>query len=111
MPGRVKTRLQPAFTPSEAARLAAASLEDTLATVRSCRAGRRILAWEGDPSVVARFLRGDWSAAGNTQPRLSAAFAAALADPADEPALLIGMDTPQVTASCSTWIGREPMPF
>ena len=37
VPGRVKTRLQPVFTPGEAARLAAASLEDTLATVRSCR--------------------------------------------------------------------------
>lgn len=33
VPGRVKTRLTPPFTPEEAAELAAASLADTLGTV------------------------------------------------------------------------------
>ena len=95
--GRVKTRLHPAFTPSEAARLAAASLQDTLATVRSCRAGRRILAWEGDPASWRDSFEVIGQPRGTLNRRLSAAFAAALSVPADEPALVIGMDTPQVT--------------
>ena len=48
VPGRVKTRLQPVFSAGQAARLAAAALEDTVAAVRRCGATRRILAWEGD---------------------------------------------------------------
>ena len=94
--GRVKTRLCPPCTPGQAARLARAALEDTLAAadgVRSC--GRRVLVLDGAPGpwlppgweVVAQ--RGDGLAA-----RLAAAFACA-----GGPALLVGMDTPQVTAA------------
>ena len=49
--GKVKTRLCPPCLPSEAAGLAAASLDDTLAAVRACRAGRRILAVDGAPGA------------------------------------------------------------
>jgi rSAM/selenodomain-associated transferase 1 len=93
VPGRVKTRLTPPFTPAEAARLAAAALADTLAAVRSCGASRRVLVLDGEPGswipdgfeVVPQ--RGDGLAE-----RLAAAF-----DDAAGPAFLVGMDTPQVT--------------
>ncbi|MDJ0382582.1 DUF2064 domain-containing protein [Streptomyces sp. G-G2] len=93
LPGRVKTRLTPPFTPEEAAALAEASLRDTLAAVAATPAARRVLVLEGRPGpwlptgfdVVAQ-------CAGTLDERLAAAFAGC-----DGPALLIGMDTPQVT--------------
>ena len=95
VPGRVKTRLCPPCTPAEAAGLAQAALQDTLdAAARSIRAGRRIVVLDGEPGqwlpdgfeVIAQ--RGD-----GLDERLAAAFA-----DVGEPAFLIGMDTPQVTA-------------
>ncbi|MHC3469643.1 TIGR04282 family arsenosugar biosynthesis glycosyltransferase [Streptomyces sp. 7R007] len=92
-PGRVKTRLTPPFTPQEAAALAQAALADTLDTVARTPARRRVLVLEGEP--------GPWlppgfevvrQCAGTLDERLAAAFAGC-----DGPALLIGMDTPQVT--------------
>jgi rSAM/selenodomain-associated transferase 1 len=92
--GRVKTRLTPPCTPTDAAALAAAALADTLAAVaRARRAGRRVLVLDGEPGPwVPRGFevlpqRGDGLAA-----RLAAAFC-----DAGGPGLLIGMDTPQVT--------------
>jgi rSAM/selenodomain-associated transferase 1 len=94
VPGRVKTRLTPPCTPAQAARLAAAAIEDTFAAVLAARgAGRRIVVLDGEPGawIPAGFevipQRGDGLAA-----RLAAAFA-----DVGGPALLIGMDTPQVT--------------
>lgn len=93
LPGRVKTRLTPPFTPAEAAALAEAALADTLAAVAATPAGRRVLVLEGRP--------GPWlppgfevlpQAAGTLDERLAAAFGSCAG-----PALLIGMDTPQVT--------------
>jgi rSAM/selenodomain-associated transferase 1 len=95
-PGRVKTRLCPPCTPGQAARLAAASLADTLAAVRATPARRRVLVVAGTLAAVPAGLdllpqRGDGLAE-----RLAAAFLdTALAG---EPSFLIGMDTPQVTA-------------
>ena len=101
VPGRVKTRLSPAFTPGEAAQLASAALVDTFTAVRASAAPVKVLAWDGDPD--------DWRAgfALVRQPsddlagRLEAAFAdtfdQVLAEGRpDDGALLIGMDTPQV---------------
>ena len=92
--GRVKTRLTPPCSPADAAALAAAALADTLAAVaRSRRAGRRVLVLDGEPGpwiprgVDVLPQRGDGLAA-----RLAAAFCEV-----GGPALLIGMDTPQVT--------------
>jgi rSAM/selenodomain-associated transferase 1 len=92
--GRVKTRLCPPCTPGEAAALASAALADTLAAAsRTVRAARRVLVLDGDggdwipPGFDVVAQRGDGLAA-----RLDAAFA-----DAGGPALLIGMDTPQVT--------------
>ncbi|MER6308283.1 DUF2064 domain-containing protein [Streptomyces sp. NPDC001657] len=94
VPGRVKTRLTPPYTPAEAARLAAAALHDTLLAVRAMPARRRTVVLDGRP--------GDWlpdgfevrpQCAGGLDERLAAAFAAS-----PGPTLLLGMDTPQVTA-------------
>ncbi|WP_241480352.1 TIGR04282 family arsenosugar biosynthesis glycosyltransferase [Nocardiopsis halotolerans] len=94
VPGRVKTRLTPEYSPREAAEVAEAALADTLHTVRSLPARRRLLVLEGRP--------GPWlpdsgfevvpQSGGGLDERLAHAFAAC-----SGPSLLIGMDTPQVT--------------
>jgi uncharacterized protein len=90
--GAVKTRLCPPLTPGQAANVAEAALADTLVAVSETPARARVLALDGLP--------GPWLPAGFEvvpQPggglgrRLAAAFAAV-----DPPALLVGMDTPQV---------------
>lgn len=109
LPGRVKTRLTPPFTPQEAAALAQAALTDTLRAVAATPATRRVLVLDGTP--------GPWlppgfdvvrQCPGGLDARLADAFAGA-----DGPALLIGMDTPQVTpelltvdfADCDAYFG------
>lgn len=108
-PGRVKTRLTPPFTPHEAASLAEASLADTLSAVAATPATRRVLVLDGVPGpwlppgfdVVAQ-------CAGGLDERLADAFGRC-----DGPAVLIGMDTPQVTprllgvdfGDCDAWFG------
>jgi rSAM/selenodomain-associated transferase 1 len=92
-PGRVKTRLTPPYTPEQAAALAEAALADTLAVVAACPARRRVLVLDGRPG---RWLPGGIEVVpqegGGLDERLAAAFARC-----EGPALLIGMDTPQVT--------------
>ncbi len=99
VPGRVKTRLTPPFSPADAAALAEASLSDTLAAVLRTDVARRVLALEGAPGpwlprgfdVIAQ--RG-----GGLDERITHALTDACAiDPL--PVVLIGMDTPQVTPS------------
>ncbi|GAA3497920.1 DUF2064 domain-containing protein [Streptomyces albogriseolus] len=108
-PGRVKTRLTPPFTPEEAAALAEAALADTLDAVARTPARRRVLVLDGSPG---RWLPAGVEVvpqcAGGLDERLAGAFAGC-----DGPALLIGMDTPQVTpellavdfADCDAWFG------
>ncbi|MET9535163.1 MULTISPECIES: TIGR04282 family arsenosugar biosynthesis glycosyltransferase [unclassified Streptomyces] len=113
-PGRVKTRLTPPCTPQQAAHIAEAALRDTLTAVLDCPARRRILVLEGAP--------GKWlppgievvpQSGGGLDERLAAAFALCTG-----PALLVGMDTPQLTpallepalgpggwTSCDAWFG------
>ncbi|WP_392840614.1 DUF2064 domain-containing protein [Streptomyces sp. LN500] len=114
LPGLVKTRLTPPFTPAEAAQLAEAALSDTLRTVLSLPARRRVLVLDGRPGpwlppgieVVAQCT-------GQLDERLAAAFGGCAG-----PALLIGMDTPQITTAdltpalspdawdgCDAWFG------
>lgn len=93
MPGQVKTRLCPPFTPVQAAELARAALLDTLDAVLAAPATRRVLALEGAPH--------SWVPAGfEVLPQrgtgLDDRIANAIA-PIATPVLVIGMDTPQVT--------------
>ncbi|GAA3032310.1 TIGR04282 family arsenosugar biosynthesis glycosyltransferase [Streptosporangium longisporum] len=97
VPGRVKSRLTPPFTPAQAAGLAEAALADTLECVAATPATQRVLALEGlpgpwlPPGFVVIPQRG-----GGLDERLAAAFADAhRLRPG--PAVLIGMDTPQIT--------------
>ncbi|MEU6140199.1 DUF2064 domain-containing protein [Streptomyces sp. NPDC047081] len=109
LPGRVKTRLTPPFSPAEAASLAEAALADSLAAVAATPATRRVLVLDGAP--------GPWlppgfevvrQCPGGLDERLADAFAHCTG-----PALLIGMDTPQVTpelltvdfADCDAYFG------
>ncbi len=94
VPGRVKTRLTPPYTPAQAAELAEAALRDTLDAVARTPARRRVLVLDGRP--------GPWlpagfevmpQAPGGLDERLAAAFAACHGGPA----VLVGMDTPQIT--------------
>ena len=93
--GAVKTRLSPPCTTEQAATLATAALLDTLVAVAATPNVEPVLVLDGDPgpwmhaafAVVAQRGRG-------LDERLAAAF-----DDAGGPALLIGMDTPQVTPS------------
>lgn len=104
VPGRVKTRLCPPFTPEQAADLARAALADTLDAVAATPATARTLCLAGSP--------GPWLPAGFTvigqrgdglDERLAAAF-----DDAHRgrPQVLIGMDTPQVTPALLARAGR-----
>ena len=98
VPGKVKTRLVPPCTYEQAATLAAAALTDTLHTLLLVPARRRVLVLDGQP--------GPWlppgfeivpQQGGLLDERLAWAFAAVRG-----PALLVGMDTPQVTPDLLT---------
>jgi uncharacterized protein len=95
VPGRSKTRLTPPCTPEQAAALAEAALRDTLDAVAAASAGRRVIALEGAP--------GDWLPDGfeviaQRGRRLDERLAHAFEDVGGS-ALVIGMDTPQVSAA------------
>lgn len=95
IPGRVKTRLHPQLSFDEAADVAALLIADTLAAVQPLPTTRRILLFDGvhtpagseDYDVVPQ-------ASGGLDERLAAIF-----DEVSGPTVLIGMDTPQLTAA------------
>ena len=92
--GRVKTRLTPPLTPEGAAAVATAAIEDTLATVRAVPVARRVLVLDGAYAAAGFEMQPQCD--GPMDLRLGAAFDdAAAASPL--PALLVGMDTPQLT--------------
>ena len=94
VPGRVKTRLTPPCNPEQAAALARAAIEDTLAAALAVEnVTRRVLVLDGSP--------GPWLPSGfDVVPQrgdgLAERLACAFAD-VGGPAFLVGMDTPQVT--------------
>jgi rSAM/selenodomain-associated transferase 1 len=93
-PGNSKTRLCPPCRPEQAARLAAAALADTLDVVRGTPAGRRVLVLDGD---ARRWRRPGLEIIPQRGAGLAERLANAFAD-VGEPALLVGMDTPQLSA-------------
>ena len=94
VPGTTKTRLCPPLTHAQAADVARGALQDTLAAVLATSASRRVIALDGEPGrwcdrfevVAQRGTRQD--------ERIASAF-----EDVGGPAVLIGMDTPQVTPS------------
>lgn len=91
--GQVKTRLCPPCTLTQAASLAEAALRDTLEAVAATPAARRLLALDGP---LGPWLPDGFDVVpqceGGLDERLAHAFSGV-----DGPALLVGMDTPQVT--------------
>jgi uncharacterized protein len=101
-PGRSKTRLCPPCTPEQAAALAEAALRDTLAAVAAAPARRRIVALDGAPGswLPPGFeLMAQWGE--GLGERLGHALQAA-----GGPALVVGMDTPQVTPDMLAFAGQ-----
>jgi len=101
MPGRSKTRLTPPCTPADAAAIAQAALEDTL---RAAEQASDSPMPRLSPMLALDGPAGDWlppgiavvaQAPGSLSERIAAAF-----DAAGGPALLIGMDTPQISPAC-----------
>jgi uncharacterized protein len=98
LPGRVKTRLTPEFTPAAAAALAAAAIADTLTAVAQADVTRRVLVLDGQPGpwLPPSFVSGNFEVwpqvKGGLADRLAGAFAAV-----SGPCFLVGMDTPQLT--------------
>lgn len=104
LPGKVKTRLTPALSPEGAARVASASLADTLSTVRALPAERRVLFFDGD--VVPESAEGFdvlHQPGGGLDERLGFLF-----DAIDGPLLLVGMDTPQVSTDALAPVFDRP---
>lgn len=92
--GRSKTRLCPPCSPAQAAAVAEAALADTLGAVAKVGGVRPLLVLDGTPGPwLPRGIAVIRQRGAGLDERLSAAF-----DDGGGPALLIGMDTPQVTA-------------
>ncbi|GAA4502818.1 DUF2064 domain-containing protein [Actinoallomurus oryzae] len=103
VPGRVKTRLSPPYTSGQAALIAEAALADTLDTVVAAPATRRVVALEGRPGAwLPRGVEVIAQRGAGLDERLANAFA-----DVDGPAVLIGMDTPQVTPGMLADAGRR----
>lgn len=92
LPGRAKTRLSPPCTAEQAARIATAALADTLDALRGTPCRRRVVAASG-ALTPAGFDTVPQRGAG-----LGERLANAFSDTGSGPSLLVGMDTPQLTA-------------
>jgi uncharacterized protein len=103
VPGRVKTRLQPPCTPIEAARIARAALTDTLDAALAVDGVEPVLVLDGRPGPwLPDGVRVVPQSHGTLGQRLDAAFAGA-----GGPAVLIGMDTPQVSSAMLAYAVRS----
>ena len=95
LPGKAKTRLHPPLSLEHAAELAAASIQDSLAVMMAIPATRRVLAFDGNLLPLgSESCDVMMQTSGPLDERLAAIF-----DASEGPTVLIGMDTPQVTAA------------
>ena len=93
VPGRVKTRLCPPCSYEEATRIAEAALRDTLDAVISLSDVEPVVVLDGQPGPwLPKGIRVLPQRGGGLGERITNAFS-----DAGVPAVLIGMDTPQVT--------------
>lgn len=91
--GKVKTRLIPSFDADQAAQLAAAALADTLAVLAEVPCRERVLLFDGDSTA---WLADGWRLIEQAPGSLDVRLAAGFEQLRDGPALLVGMDTPQL---------------
>jgi glycosyltransferase A (GT-A) superfamily protein (DUF2064 family) len=93
VPGRVKTRLCPPYTPDQAARVAAAALADTIDAVDATPAESRTLVLDGAYPVPP-----GWTTVPQRGYGLANRLVHAFVDTGIRglPSFLIGMDTPQI---------------
>ena len=94
IPGRVKTRLHPPLSLEQAAELAAASIDDTLAALEQLPATRRVLAFDG---AIVPDAAGLYDVIPQVEGGLDARLGA-IFDECSGPTVLVGMDTPQLSA-------------
>lgn len=94
-PGACKTRLCPPLSPVQAARLAEASLRDTLDCVAAVPASRHVLILDGTP---CHWLRAGFEVIPQRGGGLAERLACAVQD-IGAPVFIIGMDTPQLTSA------------
>lgn len=95
VPGRVKTRLIDPLTAAEAAELAGCALVDTLAALRTLPVQHRVLLLDGNP---ADWLPSGWSVLPQVTGGLDERLCAGFDGLPGGPAVLVGMDTPQLRA-------------
>ncbi|WP_327342287.1 DUF2064 domain-containing protein [Streptomyces europaeiscabiei] len=103
-PGRGRTRLTPPYTPREADASAEAALADTLRTLLRTPAHRRLLVPDGTPGPL---LPPGFDVVPQAKGGLDERIADAFAHRGDGPALLVGMDTPQLTPDLLSGVGRD----
>jgi glycosyltransferase A (GT-A) superfamily protein (DUF2064 family) len=99
-PGRVKTRLVGPVTAHQAAELAAAALSDTLRRLEEFRCVRRVLLLDGEP---AGWLRPLWQVMPQADGTLDERLASGFESLPPGPAVVVGMDTPQLNAENLTF--------
>ena len=104
--GRSKTRLTPPCSPEQAAALATSALVDTMAAVAATPGARRIVVLDG---ARGPWLRPGFEVIAQRGAGLAERLAAAFED-IGEPALVVGMDTPQLTpqllSDALSWLAR-----
>ncbi len=103
LPGFAKTRLIPDLGEDGASRVAEACLADTLWAVAEAPAARRVLVLDGepgqDPAWLPRVEGREFEILPQRSGGLADRLAGAFEDSNASPSLLVGMDTPQITAS------------
>jgi glycosyltransferase A (GT-A) superfamily protein (DUF2064 family) len=93
--GLVKTRMFPQLSYESAAKVAAAALRDTLATVGAAGFRHCVLSFDGD---AVGWLPDGWLLHLQPEGGLDERIVAAIEAVPDGPVLLVGMDTPQLSA-------------